>query len=109
MQDRSRTTALSHNFEGLCVVAFESRRADDMARLIQKHGGVPKVTPSMRELPFKENQMAIDFANRLIAGKIDAIIFLTGVGIRYLIKQIENQLHQYYLLNLYILTWGIPQ
>ena len=90
MQDRSRTTALSHNFEGLCVVAFESRRADDMARLIQKHGGVPKVTPSMRELPFEENQLAIDFANRLIAGKIDVIIFLTGVGIRYLIKQIES-------------------
>ena len=30
-------------FDGLKVVAFESRRADELARLIERHGGVIEV------------------------------------------------------------------
>ena len=93
MQNTSCTTVASNNFENLCVVAFESRRADDMTRLIQRYGGVPKVTPSMRELPIEENQPVIDFANRLVAGQVDVVIFLTGVGVRYLVKQIERSVN----------------
>lgn len=77
-------------FDGLRVVAFESRRADDIARLIAKRGGVPYVSPSMREVPLAHNQAAIDFANRVITGQVDAIIFLTGVGTRHLIAQVER-------------------
>jgi uroporphyrinogen decarboxylase len=80
----------SASFSGLHVAAFESRRADDMAGLIAKRGGVPHVSPSMREVPLERNQAAIDFANRLITGQIDVIIFLTGVGARLLVKQIER-------------------
>jgi uroporphyrinogen decarboxylase len=78
------------DFAGLRVASFESRRADDMARLIAKKGGVPFVSPSMREVALAHNQSAIDFANRLITGQIDVIIFLTGVGTRHLIAQIER-------------------
>ncbi len=77
-------------FDGLRVAAFESRRAEEMARLIEKLGGVPAVSPSMREVPRERNQAAIDFANRLITGRIDVIIFLTGVGTRLLVQQIER-------------------
>jgi len=80
----------SASFTGLRVAAFESRRADDMARLIARHGGVPFVSPSMREVPLERNQAAINFANRLITGQIDVIIFLTGVGTRLLVQQIER-------------------
>ncbi|MEX0612996.1 MAG: uroporphyrinogen-III synthase, partial [Pirellulales bacterium] len=77
-------------FDGLRVAAFESRRAEEMARMIAKRGGVPAVSPSMREVPMERNQAAIDFANRLITGGIDVIIFLTGVGTRLLVQQIER-------------------
>jgi uroporphyrinogen decarboxylase len=77
-------------FGGLRVAAFESRRAEEMARMIAKRGGVPFVSPSMREVPLERNQAAIDFANRLITGRIDVIIFLTGVGTRLLVQQIER-------------------
>ena len=77
-------------FDGLLVAAFESRRAEEMARMIAKRGGVPAVSPSMREVPLERNQAAIDFANRLITGRIDVIIFLTGVGTRLLVQQIER-------------------
>src|SRR6202007_3055459 len=78
------------SFAGLRVAAFESRRADDMERMIAKFSGVPSVSPSMREVPLERNQAAIDFANRLITGRIDVIIFLTGVGTRMLVRQIER-------------------
>ncbi len=37
------------NFGGLRVVAFESRRAAELAEMIQNHGGMPLVTPALRE------------------------------------------------------------
>jgi uroporphyrinogen decarboxylase len=78
------------NFAGLRIAAFESRRAADFERMIAKKGGVPLVSPSMREVPLAHNQAAIDFANRLITGQIDVVIFLTGVGTRHLLAQIER-------------------
>jgi uroporphyrinogen decarboxylase len=72
------------------VAAFESRRAEEMERLIAKRGGTAFVSPSMREVALERNQAAIDFANRLITGRIDVIIFLTGVGARLLVQQIER-------------------
>jgi hypothetical protein len=58
------------HFDGLRVAAFESRRAADMARLIERFGGAPYVSPSLREVPIAENREAIDFAHRLITGGI---------------------------------------
>jgi uroporphyrinogen decarboxylase len=78
------------SFAGLRVAAFESRRAEEMARMISRCGGIAMVSPSMREVPLERNQAAIDFANRLITGGIDVIIFLTGVGTRHLVAQIER-------------------
>jgi uroporphyrinogen decarboxylase len=77
-------------FAGLRVASFESRRSDDMQRLIAKRGGQAFVSPSMREVALERNQAAIDFANRLITGRIDVIIFMTGVGTRMLVRQIER-------------------
>jgi uroporphyrinogen decarboxylase len=78
------------NFNGLRVAAFESRRASDMERLIERFGGVPHVSPSMREVALDRNQAAVDFANRLITGGVDVIVFLTGVGTRILVQQVER-------------------
>src|SRR5262245_36866193 len=90
---RSRTMSAPAelvSFAGLRIAAFESRRAEEMERMIAKRGGVPHVSPSMREVPLERNQAAVDFANRLITGQIDVIIFLTGVGTRILVQQIER-------------------
>ncbi|MGD9855924.1 MAG: uroporphyrinogen-III synthase [Planctomycetaceae bacterium] len=64
----------------LRVCSFESRRADEMAALIRKHGGQPTVAPSMQEITLDDNQQIFTFAGELLKGRIDAVIFLTGVG-----------------------------
>jgi|SRR5579872_6032149 len=72
------------SFSGLKVVAFESRRAVEMAQLIRKQQGEPIVAPSMREIPIERNEEAFRFAERLFAGEFDMMILLTGVGTRIL-------------------------
>lgn len=78
------------NYAGLNVAAFESRRADDMQRMIEKLGGVPSVSPSMRELPLEENPDAIEFAKRCMTGEVDVVIVMTGVGFRHLLAAVER-------------------
>jgi uroporphyrinogen decarboxylase len=78
------------SFANLRVAALESRNAAEIARLIEKFGGRPHVSPSMREVPIEQNREAIDFANRLITGGIDVMIFLTGVGFRHLLAAVEK-------------------
>lgn len=79
------------SFQGKRVVAFESRRASEIAQLIRLNGGDPFVAPSMREVPLEQNQPAFDFAERLFAGQFDMMILLTGVGTRYLAKLLESK------------------
>lgn len=78
-------------FAGLRVMALESRRSDEVAQLIATFGGIPCVSPSMREVPHEDSTIAIEFAKRLITAQIDLVIFLTGVGFNFLLSAIEKQ------------------
>lgn len=78
------------DFAGLRVASFESRRATEMARLIERHGGLALVSPSMREVPLSQPREAIEFAHLLMGGQIDVVILLTGVGTRQLVAQVER-------------------
>jgi len=42
-------------FTGLRVLALESRRAAELAKLISTYGGEPVVAPAMREVPLDSN------------------------------------------------------
>ena len=92
-------SSMESNFNGLKVAALESRRADDMKRLIERCGGVPHVSPSMREVPIEPNRAAIDFAYRLMTGQISVVVLMTGVGFRYLLRAIERHLDQQRFLD----------
>ncbi len=89
----------SPNFQGLRVAAFESRRAEDMVRLIERYGGVALVSPSMREVPLDDNRAPVDFANRLITGQIEVVVFLTGVGFQHLLAAIERKVDRQRFLD----------
>jgi uroporphyrinogen-III synthase len=76
-------------FEGRCVLALESRRAREIAKLIANLDGVPIVAPSVREVPLESNKDALEFARRLAAGEIDMVVFTTGVGVKALASAVE--------------------
>jgi len=77
-------------FDGLRVLALESRRAAELGKLIQTYNGVATVAPSMREVPRESNQEALTFAEALLAEKFNMVIFLTGVGARALLAVVET-------------------
>ena len=77
-------------FGGLCVLALESRRAREIAKLIANLDGVPIVAPSVREVPLESNQEALEFARRLAAGEVDMVVFTTGVGVKALASAVEK-------------------
>lgn len=78
-------------FAGLRVLALESRRAAELAKLISNYGGEPVVAPAMREVPLDSNIEALSFAETLLAGKFDMVIFLTGVGTRAVLSVAETK------------------
>ena len=73
------------------MLALESRFAKEMATLISKQGGDAFVAPSMREVPLERNEEAFRFAERLFAKEFDCLVFLTGVGTRFLDKLLAQK------------------
>jgi len=86
--------ARTADFENLVVVAFENRKGKEIATLIANQRGIPLVAPAMREVPLEENAAAFTFAEELLAGRLDAVIFLTGVGTRTLMEVLKTRYPQ---------------
>jgi uroporphyrinogen-III synthase len=78
-------------FQGLRVAAFESRMAAEMTRLISRYGGEPLVTPALREIPLEDNRAVLQFGEHLLAGRLDMVILLTGVGARTMIEVLQTR------------------
>lgn len=62
------------------LCSFESRRASEMASLIERQGGTALIAPSMRELPIEENPVALEVIRHIINGEFPCIVLMTGVG-----------------------------
>ena len=54
-------------FDGLRVLALESRHAKEISKLIASYGGQPTVAPAMREVSLKSPE-TLEFAAGLMAG-----------------------------------------
>lgn len=78
------------DFQGSRVVSFASRQSTEIADLIRQAGGKPVNAPSMREIPLEHNTEALRFATLLLAGWIDVLVLMTGVGTRLLVKTIAT-------------------
>ncbi len=86
------------NFNGLRVLSLESRRAKEVEKLIRTYGGEPFVVPAMREIPLASNAQALVFADQLMAGAFDLIVFMTGVGVRAILEIAETRYEREALL-----------
>ena len=87
------------NFHGLRVLSLESRRAKEVEKLIRTYGGEPTVVPAMREVGLESNGQVFEFAERLIAGEFDAVIFMTGVGVRAMVDIVATKMDRKQFLD----------
>jgi uroporphyrinogen-III synthase len=80
--DDARTLA------GLRVVAFEARRADELGRMLERHGATVLSAPALREAPLARSPALDELARALGAREVAALVLLTGVGTRALAPQL---------------------
>lgn len=80
----------TNTLKGQVVAVFESRRANEMARLVERHGGVPIVAPTMKEVPLVAGPEVRAFAEALRRRELDAVLLLTGVGTRALVAALAD-------------------
>jgi uroporphyrinogen-III synthase len=76
-------------FDGQRVLSFESRRAEEIAKLIRNNGGNPIIAPSTREVQ-TPNEREQKLIRGILNHEFDAIIFMTGVGSRALVQAAES-------------------
>lgn len=79
------------SFRGARVVSFESRLAEVISEDIRRNGGEPVSGPSLREIPLSENSEVFSLGEKLFAGRIDLLIFTTGVGTRILLDALATR------------------
>ena len=79
----------SAGFQGLRVLALETRRASEIEQQIRAYGGEPLVVPAVREIRLEPQEHALHFADALLRGEYDLVIFLTDPGVRALIEQVR--------------------
>jgi uroporphyrinogen decarboxylase len=61
-----------------------------MESIIASQGGDPLVVPSLRELPLEESPEAERFAVELLAGRLQVVLFMTGVGCKALFELLQR-------------------
>lgn len=76
-------------FQGLRVLALETRRASEIEQRIRACGGEPLVVAAVREIRLEPQEHAFHFADALLRGEYDVVIFLTDPGVRTLIEQVR--------------------
>ncbi|TMA34776.1 MAG: uroporphyrinogen-III synthase, partial [Deltaproteobacteria bacterium] len=76
--------------DGLRVLSFEARRADELATMLARHGGSVRRAPALRETGLPESPEAHELARRLAASDIQTVILLTGVGTRALAAAVSD-------------------
>jgi uroporphyrinogen-III synthase len=69
---------------GIRLVAFEARRAQELATLFARHGASVTSAPALRESRLPESPAALELVERLERGEVGAVVLLTGVGTRAL-------------------------
>jgi uroporphyrinogen-III synthase len=79
------------SFGGARVLTLESRRANEVGRLIEISGGKAVIAPSVKEVPLEDNVEAFRQAERLQRGEVDMMLLLTGVGLRHLRAVLETR------------------
>ncbi|HWF59167.1 MAG TPA: uroporphyrinogen-III synthase [Nitrospira sp.] len=65
--------------------------ATEITRLIERYGGRPLVVPVLREILLEDNSVVQEFGARLMGGRIDLLILLTGIGTTMLFDLLKTR------------------
>src|SRR5579885_2382145 len=84
------TDPRSRPLQGRVIAFLESRRAEELTRMIERAGGMPVGVPVIREVPIEDRGEIRAWLATLGRGGFDVVIFLTGDGCRDLLARAEE-------------------
>lgn len=77
--------------DGKTIGITEWRMAKELAAMLEKHGATVTTCPLVEQQPVTSDDGVTDFIARVIAGDLDVMIFLTGIGARSLAAAADAQ------------------
>jgi uroporphyrinogen-III synthase len=80
---------MAQPLENITVGVLEHRFASEFSTLFEKLGATVHACPLLEEKPVENPDELRTFINHVLTGRIDIMIFLTGVGARFLINESE--------------------
>jgi uroporphyrinogen-III synthase len=81
---------MSRPLEQLTVATLEHRFAKEFSSLLERFGAAVYACPLLEEKPVENRQELEEFVRQVSSGNLDTMIFLTGVGARFLITAAES-------------------
>jgi uroporphyrinogen-III synthase len=81
---------MTQPLEGITVAILEHRFTKEFATLFERFGATTDACPLLEEKPVENREQLQAFVRRVVSGYFDAMIFLTGVGARFLISEAES-------------------
>ncbi|MFZ5896725.1 MAG: uroporphyrinogen-III synthase [Myxococcota bacterium] len=72
------------------VALLESRMSRELARLVEKHGGLPLCVPALRESSEFTVETAHTLIDELASGHHEFVVFMTGVAVSLLFEMAEQ-------------------
>src|SRR2546421_6434668 len=81
---------MAQPLEQLTIAILEHRFTKELSTLFERFGAKVYACPLLEEKPVENREELEEFVRQLAAGTFDAMIFLTGVGARFLISAAES-------------------
>lgn len=81
---------MAQPLEGVTVAILEHRFTKEFATLFERYGAKVDACPLLEERPVENRGELQEFVRHLVSGRFDAMIFLTGVGAKFLISEAES-------------------
>ena len=81
---------MAQPLEQLTIAILEHRFTKEFSTLLERFGASVYACPLLEEKPVENREELEEFVRQLAAGTFDAMIFLTGVGARFLVSAAES-------------------
>lgn len=81
---------MTRPLENITVAIVEHRYAKEFATLLERFGARVHACPLLEESPVENRGELQEFVRQVVAGTLDVMVFLTGVGARFLMAEAES-------------------
>ncbi len=75
---------------GARVALLENRMGSELAGLVERHGGLPRCVPAVREVPIECGPQVDRFIDVIAVSREPIVVFMTGAGVKGLFAESEK-------------------